>query len=279
MILRWILLLLVLANKLALASSFLSDDLDENEFLWSLDRKLFPIDNQNESMCSPLQGRLSLFYRLTHILDPSFPLGRSPSEAKSTLWAGGFQRTGDEVLGHSLGCPSLPIRRDHNYTYYTVGGGLIRRAERTLIPRLNQYSFFNHTGIRFISALACGVSNCDTVGVSLYPVIIPFSMAPYLYIAGIAFSKNGNLVSNSSAIKVWDGSGLAKFTPRGHFWFSVLWYILPPLPTPLRYAFGITLVFSIFGGRGMLFRFESSLSECKLIFIFQIRMQQPPLLL
>ena len=78
----------------------------------------------------------------------------------------------------------------------------------------------------------------------------------FVVIYGIAHSKGGNLVSNVSAIEVWDGSGLSKFTPKGNMWFSTYWYISTGIPfaaaahIPFSNSIiAVTPILSIFGGK------------------------------
>ena len=219
--------------------------------LINANNSLFPIKHQNAS-CPPHFIRDSVPDALGKaMLGPAQPIAKNLTSIVTNRWIGGYERSGSDIIDHTFGCHALPLRRDRNYTHFTISGGWMHDIEKDLIPALNHYSFFNHTGIEHISNAVCSVTNCDTIGVAFYPVIVPaFFRSPlWIFIYGVAFSTQGNLVSNVSAIEVWDGSGLTKFTPRGHIWFSTLWFINLKLPY-IGSMLGVTPIMSIFGGKG-----------------------------
>ena len=152
-------------------------------------------------------------------------------------------------MDHTFGCKVLPLRPDRNYSHHTIGGRFLQNLSSTLIPRLNKYAIFNHTGIQGLSPVVCAVSNCDTIAVAFYPLIVPITWTPFwTYIYGFAYSQKGNLMSKVSGISVWDGTRVAKFKPKEHLWVSTIFFLIPP--APVGHFLSVTPIISIFGGKG-----------------------------
>jgi hypothetical protein len=221
--------------------------------------EVFSIKNQNDTECPPqfLPDEDNIFAALKNFLDPSIApnVTRSlrssvPHPQQKASWTGGHVATGEQIMDHTFGCKLLPLRPDRNYSHHTIAGRYLDKLSSTLIPKLNRYSFFNHTGIQRLSPVVCAVSNCDTIAVAFYPLIVPITWSPiWTYIYGFAYSQKGNLVSKVSGISVWDGTTVTKFKPKGHLWVSTIFFLIPP--APLGHFLSFTPIISIFGGKGM----------------------------